>query len=146
MNKVLLERATRKDLKAVADIEKEAQSKTYSALIDEAELKNFINNEFVFLIKRQNVILGLIAYKIVKKNVVYLDGLVVRKKFRRKGIAKQTVTIILKKISKYPRIELLVHPSNNPALCLYLPLGFFIESWKDNYFGDGEPRLMLVKK
>ncbi|MFA5886725.1 MAG: GNAT family N-acetyltransferase [Patescibacteria group bacterium] len=146
MNKVLLKKATWRDLKEIADIEKEAQSKTYSALINDVELKNFINKEFVFLIKRQNIVLGLIAYKIVKKNVVYLDGLVVRKKFRREGVAKRAVNIVLKRVSKYSRIELLVHPNNNPALCLYLPLGFFIESWKDNYFGDGEPRLMLVKK
>jgi hypothetical protein len=32
------------------------------------------------------------------------------------------------------------------AECLYLSMGFIIESWLDNYFGDGEPRLMLVKK
>lgn len=54
--------------------------------------------------------------------------------------------LALKKMTKYPRIELVVHPHNNPAISLYLSLGFKIESWRDNYFGDGEPRLVLVKK
>ena len=146
MTKILLEKATLEDLKEIADLEKIAGSKTYSPIIGDSELETYINNESVFLIKRQNVVIGSVAYKIVKRNIAHLDGLIISPKFRRKGFARQTMTIILKKVSQYHRIELSVHPHNNPAIRLYLSLGFVIESWEDNYFGDGEPRLILVKR
>jgi len=41
------------------------------------------------------------------------------------------------------RIELVTHP-DNPALKLYESLGFTVESRKENYWGDGEPRLVLA--
>lgn len=56
------------------------------------------------------------------------------------------MSILLKKMSEYPRIELVAHPHNSPAILLYLSLGFIIESWENNYFDDGEPRLIMVKK
>lgn len=146
MTSILLQKATLKDLKEIADLEKRAASKTYSAIISESELRAYIKNESVFLIKRNNVVIGSVAYKMVKRNIAHLGGLIISHKFRGRGIARQAMSIILKKVSRYPRIELSVHPHNNPAIGLYLSLGFVIESWKDNYFGDGEPRLMLVKK
>jgi len=145
MNKILLKRATLKNIKEVADLEKLASSRTYSGRVTEDEVKKFIKNQFVFLIMNQGKVVGLVAYTIIKK-IVHFNGLVISPKFRRLGFAKQTLLLVLRKISKYPRIELVVHPHNNPALVLYLSLNFIIESWKNNYFGDGEPRLMLIKK
>ena len=52
---------------------------------------------------------------------------------------------LLKEIGN-KKIVLTVHPQNNAALRIYLKLGFVIISWKDNYFGDGEPRLYLEKE
>lgn len=41
-------------------------------------------------------------------------------------------------------MELAVHPDNQIALRLYASLGFEIKSRQENYFGDGEPRLLLT--
>lgn len=145
MNNILLKRATLKNIKEVTALEKLASSRTYSGRTTEDEVKNFIKNQFVFLIMYQEKVVGLVAYKITKKTV-HFNGLVINPKFRRLGFAKQTLLLVLRKVSQYPRIELVVHPHNNPALALYLSLNFIIDSWKNNYFGDGEPRLMLIKK
>ncbi|MFA5184491.1 MAG: GNAT family N-acetyltransferase [Patescibacteria group bacterium] len=146
MEKISLQKATLHDLDKVAALEKEADSKTYSALTVRSELQDFIKNESVYLIKRQDLVVGLVAYKVLKGNIAHFDGLIVRPKLRRQNIATQAMARLLKGMAKYARIELGVHPHNNPALCLYLKLGFIIQSWRDNYFGDGEPRLILVKK
>ena len=144
MNKIILKKAIMSDFEEVAALERGANSKTYYGLTDEKELKDFIKNEQVFLIKEKNIVLGLVAYRITKKNIPHINGLIIKPNFRGRGIAKEAMIIILKKIAKYPQIELEVHPRNTSAVRLYLALGFVIEAWKDNCFGDGEPRLKLA--
>ena len=76
----------------------------------------------------------------------HCNGLVVLPQFRRQGFGLRAMRLVLKKMQAYPRVELVVHPHNSPAVSLYLSLGFIIESWVKNYFGDGQPRLVMVKK
>lgn len=145
MSKILLEKATLLDLKEVASLERNANSKTYYGLTDKNEILDFINNEEVFLIKKEGIVIGLIAYRIIDKKTVHINGLIVSPKFRGKGIAREAMNFILKKITKYSRVELEVHPHNTAAIRLYLSFGFIVEAWKDDCFGDGEPRLILSK-
>jgi ribosomal-protein-alanine N-acetyltransferase len=51
---------------------------------------------------------------------------------------------ILEKCKGSNRIDLVTHPENSSALELYSSLGFKVESRQENYFGDGEPRLVLA--
>jgi len=146
MDKITLKRATLEDAKEIAKIEKSAQSKTYAARIKEKDIINFINNDFVFLIKNKDITLGLVSYEEAKNGASHCNGLVLYPKFRGKGFARKAMSLVIKKMVKYPRAELVVHPHNSPAISLYLSLGFVIEDWLKNYFGDGEPRLMLVLK
>jgi len=41
-------------------------------------------------------------------------------------------------------IWLITHPLNTPAILLYLKNGFQITGWKDNYYGDSEPRIIFA--
>ncbi len=52
--------------------------------------------------------------------------------------------LLLKKVKNFKRLSLAVHPDNH-AVKLYESLGFVEESLKENYFGDEEPRLIMVK-
>jgi ribosomal-protein-alanine N-acetyltransferase len=65
--------------------------------------------------------------------------------YRRRGIGRAAVLFLLDKSNGAPRIDLVTHPENDGALRLYMSLGFRIESRKENYFGDGEPRLVLAR-
>jgi ribosomal protein S18 acetylase RimI-like enzyme len=38
---------------------------------------------------------------------------------------------------------LVTHPMNSSAIIFYLKSNFQIYGWKDNYYGDGEPRLLF---
>ncbi|HNX10964.1 MAG TPA: N-acetyltransferase [bacterium] len=146
MGNIVLKRATLKDAKEVLALESSANSRTYSARISEKALNHFIKNEFVFLIRKGSKVVGLISYEVKRGKTMHLNGLVIKPELRGQGFARQALSSLLKKKLGYSRIELVVHPHNTPALTLYLSLGFMIESWQDNYFGDGEPRLLLVKK
>jgi N-acetylglutamate synthase-like GNAT family acetyltransferase len=43
------------------------------------------------------------------------------------------------------RSNIAVHPDNRPARALYASLGFAPTRCQENYFGDGEPRLIMVR-
>ena len=146
MNTIVLKRATLKDFDEVAKIEKTAEGRTYCAVTERKEIISFIKNDFVFLIKNKEIVVGLVAFGKISKKTAYCNGLVILPKFRGKGFARKAMTLAIKKMAKYPRIELVVHPHNTPAISLYLSLGFVIEDWKDNYYGNGEPRLVMRKK
>jgi len=146
MANIFLERATLKDSKEVTKIEKLGSSKIYHAVTKKDKILDYIKNDFVFLIKNNDIVVGLVSFKVIKKKTASCNGLVIYPKFRRKGFGIKAMSLVLKKMSKYPRVDLVVHPHNNPAISLYLSLGFTIEAWQDNYFGDGEPRLVMIKK
>lgn len=146
MNTIVLKRATLKDFDGVAEIEKAAAAPTYCAVTEKKEITSFIKNDFVFFIKRKEIVIGLVAFGEISKKTAYCNGLVILPKFRGKGYARKAMTLAMKKMAKYPRIELVVHPHNTPAISLYLSLGFVIEAWKDDYYGNGEPRLVMKKK
>jgi len=146
MDSVTLKRATSDDKQEVADIEKKTSSEIYHARISEKEINDFFENNVIYLIKNGDVCVGFTSYENISEKSVHIDGLVIKEEYRRHGYAKQAMAILFDKLSDCSRIELVTHPHNNNALCLYLSIGFYIESWQDNYFGDGQPRLMLVKK
>ena len=49
------------------------------------------------------------------------------------------------KLKEIEKIELVTHPQNTAALKLYSKYGFIVTGQKENYYGDGEPRLILTK-
>jgi ribosomal protein S18 acetylase RimI-like enzyme len=146
MENILLKRATLDDLREVLDIESVACSKIYFCRRTEQEVKDYINNDIVYLIKRGDIIVGTISYEMKTQDHAYINGLIIKSQYRDQGISKQAVEILLDELKDKKRIDLPVHPYNNPAIMLYLSLGFIIESWRDNHYGDGEPRLILVYK
>lgn len=144
MENVSFYRATLEDLDKFLEIEKSAALlKTYSAITEKNEAKKEIENNFVYLIKIGDEVVGSTMYEMKNKDCAYLSGLIVSPRFRRRGIARQAIIYRLNELKNIKRIEVLTHPHNSTIIKLYLSFGFIIESWKDNYYGDGEPRIML---
>lgn len=144
--KIFLKRATLEDLETVFEFEKNTASKTYFGLKKKDEIKNYIKKCEVFLIKKGKSIVGLISYENKRSKEVGFNGLIVKPKYRCQGIGVRAMKMILGSLKDKKRIYLRVHPHNSSAIQVYLSLGFIIESWKNNYFGDGEPRLTMVYK
>ncbi len=136
--------ATESDISELIDVEKSVpESNTYSSMLTEDEWKEEMLNNHIFIIKSQGAVVGSISYEIKNPEHLYISGIVVRPEYQGKGIAREALTDLLKQYASYKRIDLVTHP-DNPALRLYQSLGFEVESRKENYFGDGEPRLVLV--
>ena len=144
--KISLKKVTEQDIPTLLFIEKSiVGSKTYSALLNTGDWIKAIKDGPVYLIKKNEVIVGDISYEIKSKDLAYISGLLILPDFQQQGIAREAMNSILAEIGDIERIDLVTHPENFKAIGLYESLGFKIESRKENYFGDGEPRVVMVK-
>ncbi len=109
----------------------------------EKALEEIRDNE-LFFIKKGSERVGMIAYQKKPDGSAYISNMAVLPEYRGEGIARTAMEMILDMIGMVPRIWLVVHPEN-VALNLYTSLGFVEEKRVENYYGDGEPRLVLAK-
>lgn len=145
MSEITFQKATVNDIKVFIELEKKvAHLKIYSGIIDEDGAREEIENNEVYFIKKDDKIIGSMEYQVKSPNEAYLGGLVIDPDFQGQGFAREAIKFRLDKLKGFKRIWLVTHPHNNKIIRLYLSYGFTIESWKDNYYGDGEPRLVLA--
>jgi ribosomal protein S18 acetylase RimI-like enzyme len=146
MKNINLQRATAEDVGIFISLEKSVVGvKTYSGIVEEKEAREEIENNIVYLIKIEDDVVGNIEYNMEDEDTAYLGGLVILPDFQGQGIGREAIKQILEKIGDVKKINLVTHPHNTPAIKLYLSFGFVIDGWKDNYFGDGEPRIVMIK-
>ncbi len=104
---------------------------------------DYLKNSEVYIAYEDNTTVGLIGYQI-KQGYVEIMSLAVIPAYQKKGIAKDMLTQILNMLNG-KEIRLVTHPKNTPAIILYLKFGFIIYGWKDDYYGDGQPRMLLKR-
>lgn len=102
---------------------------------------DYLQNSEIYVAFEVTKIIGFIAYE-DKQDSVEIISLAVIPEYQKKGIGKLLLNQILGKL-KSRKIHLVTHPRNTPAIILYLKLGFEIYGLKENYYGDGQPRLLL---
>jgi len=111
----------------------------------ETEVKKYFKNSKIFVILQNNKVVGYYSYKPEDKDTVEISGIVVIPEYQGKGIGSIVLKKILNDLNNIKTFWLTAHPKNIAALRLYFKFGFTITGWKDNYFGDGQPRLILKK-
>lgn len=143
---VHLKKASHVDIPALLDIEKKVSGTCiYSSMTKEDEWKEALQKNSVYLIERNDEIVGNVSYEKKGEDVAYISGLVVIPHFQGQGIGREVLNKVLKEdLKDMKRIDLVTHPDNMVARKLYQSLGFVVESRKENYWGDGEPHLVMV--
>jgi ribosomal protein S18 acetylase RimI-like enzyme len=139
-------RATENDWRIVLRFEQFADSRLVFAYLKEDEVKRYIQTSNVYLILLDDQPIGDVSYEKKGPDRAYVDGLNVLPEFRGQGHAAKALEWLLKELGTFRTVDLHVHPENSHALVIYLKLGFKIKSWEDNHFGDGQPRLALVRE
>lgn len=99
----------------------------------------------VLLIQKDEVNVGSLSYE-QKDNHIHIRGVVVIPEYQGQGIARKVLSDFLSEHKNVEKIDLVTHPDNAPALHLYKSLGFVVDSRIENYYGDGEPRLVMLRK
>ncbi len=102
---------------------------------------DYLQNSEVYVAYEGAKNIGFIAYE-NKKDSAEIISLAVIPEYQKKGIGKLLLDHVLSAL-KNRKIDLVTHPRNTPAIILYLKLGFEIYGLKENYYGDGQPRLLL---
>lgn len=144
---VTLKPATLEDIDTLLELSRKvSDSQVYSTGTTREDEINELQKTTTYLIEKDGVVVGRIAYVIKSESHAYLSDLVVDPQYQGQGLGREALMHVLKELEQIERIDLVTHPDNSTALQLYLSLGFQVESKKEDYYGDGEPRLVLVKK
>lgn len=122
------------------------KDKTFVGVLDRDEaIKELTENE-VYLIYKDGQLVGIIEFQMKNPDHAYLAGITIHPDFQGQGIGREATLFRLEKLKGVKRIDLVTPPENFRIISLYKSLGFKIEKRIENYYGDGEPRLMLVKE
>lgn len=145
--KLSFRRATPADVAAFVELEHAvAGNKTYSGILDTDEaLKEFSENE-VYLFYKGDRLVGSTEFQMKSPNHAYIAGLVVHPEFQGKRVAYEAVLLLSEKLKDIKTVELVTHPENTNVLSMCESFGFKVKERVENYYGDGEPRLLLVKE
>lgn len=143
---ISLRRATIQDVDLYMELEKSVATHLYVGTTDSKEVEDNLENNVVYFIEDEGRVVGSVEYEFVSADHAHLWGLVVLPEFQGKGIGKEALKKVLEELEGISLVDLVTHPENTRAIALYESLGFRIAERKENYFGDGQPRLVLEKK
>jgi ribosomal protein S18 acetylase RimI-like enzyme len=139
-------RATEDDMPVLTAIEETARDLiVYNWGFTDEEMRQWIRDETVYLIEEDGTIVGDISYRVKDADHAYVSGLIIAPEFQRRGLARKAMNLLLEELRCYRRLSLAVHPDNH-AVKLYKSLGFVAAERKENFYGDGEPRIIMTWK
>ena len=138
--------ATARDVESFIALQEQSTDRKLWGAVDDIEkgLREIAENTLL-LLRADDETVGSVAYRIRPDGSVYISNVIVAPSARGRGYARSALSFILEVNKDAPRVDLVTHPENERALRVYQSLGFAIECCKDNYFGDGEPRLVLAR-
>lgn len=145
MKSYTLKKAELTDINEIWDVERDIASRISGKFENIADVRKyyFAANTDTFLIIVGDQCIGVVAMKIGKQENE-MASLLIKRASQNKGLGRQIMQEILE-IYPYKRTFLFTHPENVRALITYMKSGFVIQEWINNKYGDGEPRLKLVK-
>lgn len=78
-------------------------------------------------------------------SVGWILSLAIAPKHRRLGLGRRLTRTALSRLGDHDvgLVRLTVHPDNTAAINLYTDLGFVVTAEEDDYFGNGESRLLM---
>lgn len=142
---IIFERATEKDVDTYLDIERSIDgTPTYLATTSPEEALEEIRNNIAYLIREDGRVIGTVLYQMKAPDHAYISGLAIHHDFQNRGVGRVAMIKVLEELKNVPTIDLATHPDNERAIKLYESLGFTLGERVENYFGDGEPRIIMT--
>jgi ribosomal protein S18 acetylase RimI-like enzyme len=145
---ISLEKASDKDAIEMIEFEKAASSKYFHAFTDIDGMGKYLSESNVYFILSNGKKVGAIGFEKISDSLAQIQGLNLLPEHRGQGIGKGAIRGLVNIVTSegFQEANLMVHPENSIAIMAYMKCEFVIRSWKENFFGDGEPRLEMWKK
>lgn len=105
------------------------------------EVISYLKSSVVYFVFEDEKVIGNFSYE-EKNSQVEIKEVLVLPEFQGKGYGKKIMEYLLNLV-KGRSVWLVTHPKNTPAIITYLKSGFVLTGWKDNYYGDNQPRLLF---
>ncbi len=146
-SRISFRKATPADAEAFVELERMvAGHKTYSGILNTDEaLEEFRDNE-VYLFYKGERLVGSTEFQMKSPDHAYIAGLVVHPEFQGTRVAYEAIQLLSEKLKEVKEVEFVTHPENAKVLSMCKSFGFKVKERVENYYGDGEPRLVLVKE
>ncbi len=141
---VTLRSATATDVSRYVEIEQRVGSRTYATITDPEEALGEINKGSMYMIEVDGAVVGRVAYERKDDGSVYLSDLVIEPAYQNRGLGRVALAKVLEEVGDAKKVWLVTHPDNANAIHLYESFGFAQTGRKEDYFGDGEPRIILT--
>jgi [ribosomal protein S18]-alanine N-acetyltransferase len=142
----MLRRADARDVDRVTAFELIVEDrKLFGPPLDAAAVLIEIETNAYFVEMQDGQIIATGAYRVRPDDTAYLSNIAVHPAHRRSGHARALMQHLLASCRSAPTVDLAVHPDNLAALALYRSFGFAPTRRQDDVFGDGEPRLIMVR-
>jgi ribosomal protein S18 acetylase RimI-like enzyme len=141
---LMLKRAVAADVDLVVGFESQVMNeKLYGKPLDRAAATSEIgiNHYYLHLANGRVIATGALRWR--EDGSTYLSNIAVHPEERRKGFANAMMRHLLSMCDRAPSIDLAVHPDNQAARALYVSLSFTLTHIHGNFFGDGEPRMIM---
>jgi ribosomal protein S18 acetylase RimI-like enzyme len=141
---MMLKRAAANDVDVIVAFESQVvNDKLYGKPLDHTAAKSEIDANEYYLRLSDGRVVATGALRRREDGSTYLSNIAVHPKERRKGFARAMMSHLLSRCDAAPSINLAVHPDNQAARALYVSVGFSQTQIRENFFGDGEPRLIM---
>lgn len=145
MEKLSLQIAKETDADDYIALEKKVGGPTYHALASKEEFLKEISEWKTYLFKLGAKTVGHVSLQIREDGSVHFGGLAIDPEYQGKGYGRQACELVLSELKIKTGFDLVVHPDNYKAINLYKSFGFEIIERRENYYGDGQPRVILAK-
>ena len=142
---IIIDQATSADVDEYIALEKKVGGRTYAALTSKEQFLNELEKWTVYLFKKDGKVIGHISYQVESDGGIRFGGLAIEPELQGKGFGRAALGLISEKLKGVPKVEFVVHPDNSRAIALYKSFGAKIIGRKENYHGDGQPRVIMIK-
>ena len=144
-SKAVFDKAEEADIEALMAIESTVGSRLNTTMSREEMIREICDGH-IFVLKIGGAVCGYIMCFGQPGMIVYIGALAVHPQFRGQGLAGQALMDVFVRFHKAKLFQLHVHPDNHHAVALYTKHGFSVERVLPDFFGDGEPRLLMTRR
>ncbi len=138
---MIVRKATKRDVRACAEIEKQESGESIEIIEDEIERQVGDKNHFIFVAEDDKRVIGFISAEWQKWNSsLYIDSLYIDKNYRYKGYGSKLLKQMIMKSREIKSKKVFVdaEAGNRSAIILYLKHGFEINGYIQDFYRSKE--------